>query len=57
MERDLFEKELQKLEPDEAKLKAWEAGHKEEIRALRTAYESELKAKYDWPKLTAADGR
>jgi hypothetical protein len=52
-----YEKELQKLEPDQPKLKSWEDEHKEEIRALLTAYESEFKTKYDWPKLTPADGR
>lgn len=52
-----YEKELQKLEPDQAKLRAWEDGHKEEIQTLLPAYESEFKTKYDWPKLTPADGR
>jgi hypothetical protein len=52
-----YEKELQKLEPDQTKLKVWEDEHKEEIQALLSAYESEFKTKYDWPKLTPADGR
>lgn len=52
-----YEKELQRLEPDQPKLKAWEDGHKEEIRALFSAYESDFKTKYDWPKLTPTDGR
>ncbi len=52
-----YEKELQKLEPDEAKLKAWEDQNKAQIDALRSAYETEFKQKYDWPKLTPGDGR
>jgi hypothetical protein len=52
-----YEKELNRLEPDEAKLRVWEDGHKQEITALRAAYESEFKAKYDWPKLKPEDGR
>jgi len=52
-----YEQDLQRLEPDQPKLKAWEDGHKDEIRALLSAYESEFKGKYDWPKLTPEDGR
>ena len=52
-----LEKELQKLEPDTPKLKAWEDGHTAEIKALLSAYEAEFKSKYDWPKLTPEDGR
>jgi len=52
-----YEKELQKLEPDEAKLKAWEEQNKAQIQALLSAYETEFKQKYDWPKLTPGDGR
>jgi len=52
-----YEQELQKLEPDEAKLKAWEESNKEQIRALLSAYETDFKQRYDWPKLTSGDGR
>ena len=52
-----YDKELVRLEPDEAKLRAWEAEHKEEIQALVTAYELEFKKQYDWPKLRPDDGR
>ncbi len=52
-----YEKELQKLEPDEAKLQAWADENRERIRAVVSAYDSEFKTKYDWPKLTREDGR
>ena len=52
-----YEKELQRLEPDEANLRVWQDAHREEIQALLTAYESEFKAKYTWPKLLPNDGR
>jgi hypothetical protein len=52
-----YEKELQKLEPDEAKLRTWEEQNKDQIQALLVAYETEFKQKYDWPKLAAGDGR
>lgn len=52
-----YEKELQRLEPDEANLRVWQDAHREEIQALLSAYESEFKAKYNWPKLSPNDGR
>ena len=52
-----YEKELQRFEPDEAKLKAWEAQNKAQIDASRAADDTEFKAKYDWPKLVPGDGR
>jgi hypothetical protein len=52
-----YEKELQRLEPDEASLRAWQDGHREEIQALNSSYEAEFKTKYNWPKLSPDDGR
>jgi len=52
-----YEKELQRMEPDEANLRLWQDTHREEIRALLAAYESEFKTKYNWPKLSPDDGR
>ncbi len=52
-----YEKELQKLDPDETKLRAWQDENKEKIQALLSAYESEFKTKYAWSKLTPEDGR
>jgi hypothetical protein len=52
-----YEKELQRLEPDEANLRAWQDAHREEIQALNSSYEAEFKTKYNWPKLSPDDGR
>lgn len=52
-----YEQELQKLEPDREKLKAWQDGNKEKIEAVLTAYESGVKTQYNWPKLAREDGR
>lgn len=52
-----YEQELQKLEPDKEKLKAWQDGNKEKIDAVLVAYESGVKTQYNWPKLAPEDGR
>lgn len=52
-----YEKELQRLEPDEASIRVWQDAHREEIRALFSSYEAEFKTKYNWPKLSPDDGR
>jgi hypothetical protein len=52
-----YEKELQKLEPEEANLRTWQDSHQGEIQALLSAYESEFKTKFNWPKLSPHDGR
>lgn len=52
-----YEKELQRLEPDEANLRIWQDAHREEIQAVLASYESEFKTKYNWPKLSPIDGR
>lgn len=52
-----YEKELQRLEPDEANIRVWQDAHREEIQALLSSYEAEFKTKYNWPKLSPDDGR
>lgn len=52
-----YENELQRLEPDTEKIQAWQDANAEKIQALLAAYESDLKAKYDWPRLAPEDGR
>ncbi|MBI5026565.1 MAG: hypothetical protein HZC12_07550 [Nitrospirae bacterium] len=52
-----YEKELNRLEPDTAALKEWEAENKPKIKELLSQYETTFKASYDWPKLTPKDGR
>ncbi len=52
-----YEDELQKLEPDISKLRTWQDAHQQEISQLLSAYETEYKAKYEWPKLSQDDGR
>ena len=51
------EKELQTLEPDEAKLRGWEDANREKIQAIVSAYDSEFKPNQDWPRLRPDDGR
>ena len=52
-----YEKELNILEPDEEKIKAWQDANADKIKALVASYEAEHKAKYDWPRLAPGDGR
>jgi hypothetical protein len=52
-----YEQELQKLQPDQEKLNAWEKENKEKIQSVLKAYESGVKTQYNWPKLTLEDGR
>jgi hypothetical protein len=52
-----YDKELQRLEPDEPKLQAWEDANREKIQEIVAAYESESKEKREWPRLMPEDGR
>ncbi len=52
-----YERELQRLEPDVSKLRAWQDAHQQDIRDLLSAYETEYKTKYEWPRLSQDDGR
>ncbi len=52
-----WEKELQKLEPDEVALNRWEEANKPKIKKILAQYESVWKEKEAWPKLMAEDGR
>lgn len=52
-----YENTLQKLQPDINALKTWEDANKAKIQKVLSAYETEWKDKYSWPKLMPEDGR
>jgi hypothetical protein len=52
-----YEKELNRLQPEPASLKAWEDANREKIKAIIAEYETKLKTEEKWPKLTIQDGR
>jgi hypothetical protein len=52
-----WERELQKLEPDQEAIRKWEDANRGKITNVLSQYESEWKTKYNWPKLMPEDGR
>lgn len=52
-----YENTLQKLQPDLDALQIWEDANKAKIQKVLSAYETEWKDKYSWPKLMQEDGR
>ena len=52
-----YEKDLNKLEPDNALLKTWEDANKDKIKAVLAEYDTKLKTEEQWPKLSITDGR
>lgn len=52
-----YENTLRKLQPDLNAIQTWEDANKAKIQKVLSAYETEWKDKYQWPKLMPEDGR
>lgn len=52
-----WEESLKIIEHDNVALKKWEDGHKAQIKALASQYETKWKNTYQWPVLRPEDGR